>query len=484
MAASAPPTSWTLRRVRAGPPRPTGLDVTIVLLLGLAALLAGIAGSLVLLVRTGETRVALLTALFALLGARQGAVLTAAWGRPFTLDATGLGELAVLAACVLGLFLLVGVWRTLAERDRVELMHWNGMEVVRLLADLSARQTHSLAEKIDTLLEIGCARLELEIGMVSRINKGRYEIIGLRAPVGFPVSRDAVFALEETYCGATVRAKRPLCFESASEASWANIDRAAFGFGCYLGAAIRVGGTVFGTLSFGAHEPRAERFTGTEKDLANLMAQWLAGEIERERSAREAAAAPVRPAGPWRTVEVPRGVNLNAVLRRLEKKLRSAVEPAVELELSLADELAAAHAPRVPLETIIRSLVLDAVDAMPEGGRITLSTRTLDVATGEPGVLPAVAPNRYVTLSVHHTGDAVDADGLAHAFEPGSPPDERTRLPLASIYRMLHRCNGDLSVDVQPGSGTTFTLFLPLAPPPSKPAAPARETQLRELSRR
>lgn len=439
------------------------MGLTIVLLLCLTSLLAGIAGSLVLLVRTGETRVALLTALLVLLGVRQGAVLKATWGQPFPFDATGLGELAVLVASVLGLFLLVGLWRTLAERDRVELMHWNGMEVVRLLADLSARPTHSLAEKIDTLLEIGCARLELEIGMVSRINKGRFEVIGRRAPEGFPVPRDAVFALEETYCGATVRAKRPLSFERASDAPWANTDRAAFGFGCYLGAALRVEGTAFGTLSFGSLEPRAERFTGTEKDLVNLMAQWLAGEIERERSARESAAAPARSPGRWRSVEIPRGVNLNAVLRRLEKKLRSATEPAVELELSLADDLAPAHAPRVPLETIIRSLVLDAVDAMPDGGRLTLTTRTLDVASDEPGVLPAVAPNRYVTLALHHTGDGVDADGLAHAFEPTSPTDERTRLPLASIYRMLQRCGGDLSVEVEAGTGSTFTMFLPLA---------------------
>ena len=96
------------------------------------------------------------------------------------------------------------------------------------------------------------------------------------------------------------------------------------------------------------------------------------------------------------------------------------------------------------------SLVRNAVDAMPEGGKLTLETANLEVGAGEPGVVPAVEPNRYVTLTVRDTGSSLDAGALARVFEPPPPDaDDGGRLALAEGYRLLQRCGGDLSVNVE-----------------------------------
>jgi hypothetical protein len=129
----------------------------------------------------------------------------------------------------------------------------------------------------------------------------------------------------------------------------------------------------------------------------------------------------------------------------------------------------------------VLSLVRNAVDAMPEGGKLTLETANLEVGAGEPGVVPALVPNRYVTLTVRDTGSALDAGALARVFEPPPPgADAEGRLPLATVYRLLQRCGDDLSVSVEPGRGTDFTVFLPLADAVAAPAptpAPAAERE-------
>ena len=87
----------------------------------------------------------------------------------------------------------------------------------------------------------------------------------------------------------------------------------------------------------------------------------------------------------------------------------------------------------------------------------------------EPGVMPAREPDRYVTLSVRETSGRVDAEALSRAFDLPAHPEARISLP--SVYRMLQRVGGDLSVEVEPGRGSTFTLFLPRGARPARSAA-------------
>ncbi|MGI9591303.1 MAG: ATP-binding protein, partial [Myxococcota bacterium] len=143
--------------------------------------------------------------------------------------------------------------------------------------------------------------------------------------------------------------------------------------------------------------------------------------------------------------------------------------------------VAETHAPRLPLEAIVTSLVCRAAEAMPEGGRITLTTANHESAGGDPAVMQAVAPARYVTLSVAESSGALDADALDRVFVPSeSGPTQISEadggLPLAAVYRLLQRVGGDLSVEVEPGRGSRFVAFLPLTgEPPQREAQPPRD---------
>jgi hypothetical protein len=286
--------------------------------------------------------------------------------------------------------------------------------------------------------------------------------------------------LADTYCGQTLESKRPVAWERIGDSTrLGHPDRAAFGFGAYLGGAVQVYGEVVGTLCFGSRRPCKRRFTASDKDLLNLMCQWIGTDFERRFAAAEREANAARAAEPApRTSErpyrldarIPRSVDVNTAIRRSEKNIRALVGPDIEIEYRLADVLQPAVMLRIAVGAIVESLVRKAVEALSTDGRITIETANLEVANRDPDVIPAVAPNRYVTFSVTASGKGINAETLSQAFEPsvseakdGNGWGLQDRVPLATIYRFLQRCGGDLSLEVEPGKGSTFTVFLPQA---------------------
>lgn len=441
--------------------------MSAVLLISLVLALVAVGWSVLLLARSGEVRFGLLTALFALIAVGQTVALHSQWGNPLASDLPTAAAIAGLLACALGLFVLGAVADIGAERDRMEALHWDSMEAVRALGELAVEAKCDLDGKLRGLLEIGCGYLDLEVGLISRVSEGRSEIVAIRAGESYPFAAGTAFALGETFCRNVVTSDRPVAIPRIRDSSWAEDPaRAAFGFEAYLGTAIPMHGEVYGVLCFASAVPRKERFTATEKDLLELMARWSASEIERRAKPRAVAEPAVErhePSRPRRSVP-PRGLDANRVLRRLEARLQRLAGAKVRLEVELAEDLEVARAPGVPLEQVVRSLVANALEAMPGGGRLTLRTANLEIAACEPGVLPAVEPDRYVTLSVSDTGNGIDADSLARVFEPsadGVPRNAATApLSMPMVYRILQRAGGDLSVEVEPGHRTTFTVFL------------------------
>jgi len=470
-------------------------------LLSIALLLAALVGCAVLWTRSGETRVGLFGGLFLLIAIHQAVSAWAGWNEPLAWNATSFGGLAGLAAGALGVLAVVALWRTLAERDRVEKLHWDSMETVRVINELDAGDSISLDAKIAKLLEMGASRFDLEVAMLAQVRKGRYEIIAVHSPDNFPAIPGAVFSLEETFCKNTLNSDRPVGIERISESDWAgSLNRAAFPFSAYLGAPISVDGVRYGTLSFSSFEPRKERFNGTEKDLIRLMAQWIGSEIGK-RDKREApverpvedlplaapaaSSAPVRrrkldaPAAAetkeahsrsWKRVDpryVERVIDPNRILQRTENELRALLGDAVNFEMKLDPNLCFAAAQNLPLKAIVRTLVMNARDAMPEGGDLVVETANLEIAAGKPDQVPAVAPDRYVTLSFTDSGKEPDADTLSRLFDRAPADADQTksadRLALSTVYRALQICGGDLSVKVEPGCGSTFTVYLPRA---------------------
>jgi GAF domain-containing protein len=484
-------------------------------LLSIALLLAALVGCALLWTRSGETRVGLFGALFLLIAIHQAVAAWTGWNQPLAWNASSFGVLAGLAAGALGVFAVVALWRTLAERDRVEKLHWDSMETVRVINELDAGDSISLDAKIDKLLEMGASRFDLEVGTLAKIRNGRYEIVATHSPENFPAMSGAVFSLEETFCKNTLNSDRPVGIERISESDWAgSLNRAAFPFSAYLGAPITVDGALYGTLSFSSFEPRKERFNGTEKDLIRLMAQWIGSEIAK-RDEREAPvespvedptlAAPVPPSAAvrrqkveepaaaeskeastrsWKRVDpryVERVIDPNRILKRTEKELRALLGDSVNFEMKLDPNLCFAAAQNLPLKAIVRTLVMNARDAMPDGGELVVETANLEIAAGKPDQMPAVAPDRYVTLSFADSGKEPDADTLSRLFDRAPSDAEQTggdnRLPLSTVYRALQICGGDLSVKVEPGRGSTFTVYLPRAREPVRAprrAAPAR----------
>jgi signal transduction histidine kinase len=471
--------------------------LSVLYLASLALLTTAILASILVGLRSGDTRIALLGGLFVLLGVLQGMALWRTWGAPLGLDLSTATAAAGFAASALGLLAVVAIGRTLHELDRAETLHWDSMEGVRGLTDLAMRRGVELQDKLPVLLEMGCERLGLDIGLVSRVRGERYEVLALHAPGGFPISAGSVFPLDETHCRNTLTSDRPVALHRAADARWAeHPNRTAFRFEAYLATAIRVGEELFGTLVFASLKPRRERFTATHKDLLRLMAQWIGSEFElrqfasqrerRQPGTRSARPLPVR----HHTPPAPAGLRLNELLERLERRIRRAVPPGVDVAIEPCAELATARELRIPLEALILSLVRRAAEALPDGGRLCIATANHEPIAQKPGVLPAVVPDRYVTLSVSESNGALEADAVARIFdadarsanEPATlEATQNGGLPLSTVYRMLQRVGGDLSVEIEPGRGSTFTVFLPLATR-TTPTAPSRGTEPRPTS--
>jgi signal transduction histidine kinase len=209
--------------------------------------------------------------------------------------------------------------------------------------------------------------------------------------------------------------------------------------------------------------------TATHKDLVQLMAQWIGWELERDEFEKVGSAAGRRPAlrvkrhGP---LAAP-GLRVDALMRRIERRVRRIVPAGIDVEFAAVPDLPPAREPRLPLEAIVLSLARRAAAVMPASGTLRVAAAVHEPPKAERGVLPAVAPARYVTLSVSESSGGLDSDALTRAFddEPGGADvtaEIDGGIPLATVYRMLQRVGGDLSIEVEPGRGSRFTIFLPV----------------------
>ena len=460
--------------------------MSAVSLLSIGVPIAAMIGSLVLLIRTGDIRVGLLSSLFGFLAIQQGLL---AWTRgfdPLGFDVASGVVVAGLLVGVLGALALIAMWRTLDELDRAESLHWNAMEGVRALNTIADESDSRLQQRLDALLATGREHFAVDIGLVSRVTEDRWEVVAIQAPQGFPVGNGTVLGLEQTWCRKTLTANRPLDVPQAAGSVWADDPaRSALPFEAYLGTSIRVGDRIYGTLAFASLEARGHCFNATDRDLLHLMAHRIGNELEREdwnrRSAAPRRESRVHAARAEHTAPQ-RALDLNASLRKLERRIRRAIGPRIELALQLAGDLAGTRELRVPLDRIILSLVRNAADAMREGGTLTLTTENLALASGAPKAPAPSAQDRYVTLRLSDTGPGTNADGLSHAFDAEGGPQrghepaiDSEQIPIAAISRILQRYGGDLSTQVEAGRGTTFTLFFPVADA-QKPGAEAPRT--------
>ena len=139
----------------------------------------------------------------------------------------------------------------------------------------------------------------------------------------------------------------------------------------------------------------------------------------------------------------------------------------VRLELRLADDVGEVHADRGQLEQVVMNLVVNARDAMPDGGAITLATAREDVAAARAMELGGLTHGPYVRLDVIDGGVGMDEETLGQIFEPFFTTKEQgkgTGLGLSTVYGIVQRAGGAVGVTSAPGHGARFSIHWPSAP--------------------
>jgi signal transduction histidine kinase/ActR/RegA family two-component response regulator len=156
-------------------------------------------------------------------------------------------------------------------------------------------------------------------------------------------------------------------------------------------------------------------------------------------------------------------LNIAAVLDESDSMLRRLLGEEIQLVIAAPRTIALTMADPGQINQVLLNLVVNARDAMPQGGTLTITAADV-VLTSEPaGAVGDIQPGPYVELCVRDTGSGIDPDALPHIFEPffSTKGTAGTGLGLATVYGIVQQNLGGISVTSEPGQGTTFTIYLP-----------------------
>jgi two-component system cell cycle sensor histidine kinase/response regulator CckA len=180
----------------------------------------------------------------------------------------------------------------------------------------------------------------------------------------------------------------------------------------------------------------------------------------------------------------PQILDLNALVTDMGMMLKRLIGMHIDLTTNLGTRLERIKAEQSQIEQVIVNLVVNARDAMPEGGKLRIETSNLDVNESFASSFPFLQPGPYVVLTVTDSGIGMDAETRRHIFEPfftTKGPGKGTGLGLATVYGVVKQSGGGVIVDSEPGKGSTFKILLPQTKERPAMAAP-EETSAKELN--
>ncbi len=163
----------------------------------------------------------------------------------------------------------------------------------------------------------------------------------------------------------------------------------------------------------------------------------------------------------------PKLVSLNSLVSGMADMVQRLVGEQVELRTALSQQSCEIKADPGQLQQVILNLSINARDAMPQGGQLTLATAVCEVDEALARQHPGLPPGPYATLTVSDSGCGMDAETRAHMFEPffTTKKGKGTGLGLATVYGIVRQSGGHIVVDSHAGQGTTVRIFLPRALP-------------------
>jgi PAS domain S-box-containing protein len=160
----------------------------------------------------------------------------------------------------------------------------------------------------------------------------------------------------------------------------------------------------------------------------------------------------------------PQVLDLNALIAELQKMLHRLIGEDIELETRLDPGLGPLRADRSQLDQVIMNLVVNARDAMPHGGRLSIVSGNVEVCANTPIAASGLAPGAYVFMQISDTGTGMDEETQERLFEPfftRKPQGKGTGLGLCTVYGIVKQSDGHITVKSKLGEGSVFTIYLP-----------------------
>jgi CheY-like chemotaxis protein len=162
----------------------------------------------------------------------------------------------------------------------------------------------------------------------------------------------------------------------------------------------------------------------------------------------------------------PRVIDLNDVITEMGKMLPRLIGEHIEYQFTAGPELARVKADPGQIEQVIMNLAVNARDAMPNGGKLVVQTKNVELDEAESRKRPPMSPGAYVLFCVSDTGHGMDEKTKAHIFEPFFTTKEvgkGTGLGLATVYGVVKQSGGFIWVESSPGEGAAFEIYFPQA---------------------